>query len=69
MRGDYSMQAVFTEAALEFIASKSPGVIGGVTMEYHMNANLLPPSNFFNIDATVRGKPAEYIFYQWFNAK
>jgi hypothetical protein len=69
MRGDYSMQAVFTEAALEFIASKSPGMIGGVTMEYHMNANLLPPSNFFNIDATVRGKPAEYIFYQWFNAK
>ena len=69
LRGDLSMQAIFSQATLEFISTKPAVMIGGVSMEYHMNANNLPPSNFFNIDATVRGKPAEYIFYKWFTAK
>lgn len=66
--GDYSMQSVWTEAVLEVAASQG-AALGGVFMAYFVHPNLLPPASYFNTDATVRGKPAEYIFYKWFNQK
>jgi hypothetical protein len=66
LRADFGLQAIFTEALLEtspMFGSK----LGGVIMPYFVSPNLLPPASFYNQDATVRGKPAEYIFYKWFN--
>ena len=68
MTGDFSMQATVIEASLEFLAGHL-GQYGGVIMNYVRDSNLLPPAKFTNIDATVRGKPAEYIYYRWFNAR
>jgi hypothetical protein len=67
MAGDFSLQAVVVEASMEFFAthlSQSAGFL----MNYVRDSNLLPPAQFNNMDATVRGKPAEYIYYKWFNA-
>lgn len=66
LRADFGLQAIFTEALLEttpLFGSR----LGGVIMPYFVSPNLLPPASFYNQDATVRGKPAEYIFYKWFN--
>ena len=69
MRGDYSAQAIWYEAELEAFVG-SPGInLGGVSMPYIFFDNLLPSEWFPNIDATVRGKPAEYVLYKWFTAK
>jgi hypothetical protein len=69
LTGDFSFQAVFTEASFQFVNERAPNSIGGVVMEYFPDGNLLPPHMFANIDASVRGKPAEYIYYKWFTAK
>ncbi len=69
LRGDFSFQAVFTEASFQFVNERAPNSIGGIVMEYFPDGNLLPPHMFANIDASVRGKPAEYIYYKWFTAK
>lgn len=66
LSGDYSMQAIFMEAVLESSVESGVG-FGGIFMPYFVDPNLLPPHSFYNIDATVRGKPAEYLFYRWFN--
>ena len=68
MVGDFSMQAIAIEAYMEFLGSH-PNQNGGVIMSYARDSNLLPPAKFSNIDASVRGKPAEYIYYKWFNAR
>ena len=66
LAADYSMQAIFTQAVLESAATTGQR-LGGIFMAYFVSPNLLPPSSFYNQDATVRGKPAEYIHYKWFN--
>jgi hypothetical protein len=68
LSGDFSLQAIFTEAVLEVAASMGQG-LSGIVMPYFVDPNLLPPQSFYNQDATVRGKPSEYIFYKWFSGK
>lgn len=69
LSGDYATQAIYSEAGFQFMAKTRGLNLGGVMMSYFIDDNLLPPVNFFNIDASVRGKPAESIFYRWFTAK
>lgn len=64
LTADFSLQAIFTEAVLE-AGTASGSDFGGVAFAYFVHPNLLPPQSFYNQDATVRGKPAEYILYRW----
>lgn len=70
MPTDFSFQAVFTQAALEALAEQigTPDfpTSGGIIGQYWMDDNIIASTSFPNIAYSLRSKPAEYIFYRWF---
>ena len=64
---DFSIQAISLEAAMEALSDIGALSNNGVSISrYWMDSNIFPSVTFPNLDSSIRGKPAEYIIYKWF---
>ena len=67
---DFSIQAISVEAAMEALSDVGALSNNGVSISgYWMDSNLFPSTTFPNLDRSVRGKPAEYILFKWFQPR
>ena len=67
---DFSIQAIVLEAAMEALSDSGSLSNNGVsTSRYWLDSNLFPSTTFPNLDSSIRGKPAEYILYKWFQQR
>ncbi len=64
---DFSIQAITHEAGMEALSDSGALSNNGVAISrYWLDSNLFPSTTFPNLDSSIRGKPAEYILYKWF---
>lgn len=70
MPTDFSFQATYIQAALELLSEQTNEANfpshGGIIGQYWMDDNILASTTFPNIAYSMRSKPAEYVFYKWF---
>jgi hypothetical protein len=64
---DFSIQAIAHEASMEALSDSGELSNNAVAISgYLIDSNLFPSTTFPNLDSSIRGKPAEYIIYKWF---
>jgi hypothetical protein len=65
---DFSLQAVYFEAALQALSELDvEAEVTVIAGEYFVPAQLLPDQTFPNLAGSIRNKPTEYIVDQWFD--
>jgi hypothetical protein len=67
MTTDFSVQALFHQAALEAIAEQNLFQTHAVEVDYWMTDGILPASTFPNLATSIRNKPAEALVKAWFS--
>jgi hypothetical protein len=63
---DFSLQALFEQAALEAIAQQTWFQTHAVEVDYWMTDSVQPSTTFPNLATSVRNKPAEAILRAWY---
>jgi hypothetical protein len=73
---DFSVQAIYNEALLEFLATQNYVPIYSIDPKFYWHTDTITPvpcnnlkavCGFFpNISTSIRNKPSEVIFYHWF---